>query len=60
MNKANESTSRYTIRKDGKIMAQSDIPDCGYSIRELKELDRAGYHLYQDGKRVKIGGRRNG
>ena len=43
----------YTIRKNGVDVAGSDIPGCGYSTQELKELAAAGYELYKDGKKVK-------
>ena len=43
----------YTIRKNGVDVVESDIPGCGYSSQELKELAAAGYELYKDGKKVK-------
>lgn len=46
----------YTIRKDGKVCTQSDIVNCGYSTQTLREMQKAGYYLYKDGKRVKIAG----
>lgn len=42
----------YTIRKGGKIIVQSSLPDCGYSKDELKSLRSAGFELYVDGKRA--------
>ena len=43
----------YTNRKNGVDVVESDIPGCGYSSQELKELAAAGYELYKDGKKVK-------
>ena len=51
---------QYTIRKNGRVYAQSDFPNCGYDTATLREMQKAGYVLYQNGKRVKIGGRGNG
>lgn len=45
--------AQYTIRKGGKVVVSSDLVDCGYSADELKELQKAGFILYADGKRVK-------
>lgn len=40
----------YEIRKHGKAVVQSSIPDCGYAAEQLKSLSRAGYRLYVNGK----------
>lgn len=50
-----ETAPVYTIRKDGQQYAQSEIPNCGYSDRILRQMQKARYILYKDGKRVKIG-----
>ena len=44
---------KYTIRKDGRIWAASDIPNLGYSQSAIKSMEACGYHLYIDGKRAK-------
>lgn len=49
---------KYTIRKGGKVIVASSCPACGYSTEELKQLRAAGYELYEDGKRVKRGGKK--
>ena len=57
--KPNEATARpgggpvYTLRKDGVICCQSSLPGCGYSPAMLKELQAAGFELYEDGRKVK-------
>lgn len=43
----------YTIRKNGVDVVESDIPGCGYSTQQLKELAAAGYELYKDGKKAR-------
>lgn len=50
----------YTIRKDGRTYTQSYLTNCGYSIQTLKSMQKAGYYLFKDGKRVKIGGKADG
>lgn len=55
-----ESRPVYSIRKEGRIYAQSDTPNCGYSSQLLRQMAKAGYYLYKDGKRVKIGGKADG
>lgn len=50
----------YTIRKDGRIYAQSETVNCGYDTQRLRQMQKAGYYLYKDGKRVKSGGKANG
>ena len=42
----------YTIRKNGVDVVQSNLPGCGYSTQQLKELAAAGYELYKDGKKA--------
>lgn len=53
-------TRIYTIRKNGRIFAQSNERNCGYSSQIIRMMARAGYFLYKDGKRVKIGGGADG
>lgn len=57
---ADTGTLAYTIRKDGKIYEQSDIPNCGLDAKTLRQMQKAGYCLYKSGKRVRIGGGTNG
>lgn len=45
----------YTICKDGVICAASNIPGCGYSTQELKELRAAGFEILEYGRKVKKG-----
>lgn len=60
MKNEEKPASIYTIRKNGRIYAQSEIHNCGYSSQIIRMMARAGYFLYKDGKRVKIGGGANG
>lgn len=46
----------YSIRKDGQVYEQSSIPNCDHSPQTLRNMAKAGYFLYKDGKRVKIAG----
>lgn len=46
--------SLFQIRKGGAVICESHIPNLGYSAATLKEMARAGFHLYRDGKRVKL------
>lgn len=50
--------STYSIRKDGRTMAQSPLPNLGYDARTLAGMARAGYTLLKDGRRVPMGQRR--
>lgn len=43
----------YTICKNGVICAASNIPGCGYSTKELKELQAAGFEIREYGRKVK-------
>ena len=45
----------YEIRKHGKAVVQSSIPDCGYTAEQLKSLSRAGYRPYVNGKAYSAG-----
>lgn len=55
-----ETRPVYSVRKEGRIYAQSHEPNCGYSSQILRQMQKAGYYLYKDGKRVKIGGKADG
>ncbi len=50
----------YSIRKDGRAYVSSSLPDCGYSPQQLRQMQKAGFYLYKDGKRAKMGGGANG
>ena len=60
MAKTETTALPYSIRKDGRAYVSSSLPGCGYSPQTLRSMAGAGFHLYQDGKRVKIGGKANG
>lgn len=49
----------YSIRKDGQIYEQSNIPNCDHTPQTLRSMAKAGYCLYQEGKRVRIGSKDN-
>ena len=42
----------WSIRKDGRVYAQSPLPRLGYSAETLRAMAAARYELYRDGKRV--------
>lgn len=52
MEQPKQADKRYSIRKNGRIYAQSDAPDCGYSRDTLRSMNSAGYFLFRDGKRL--------
>lgn len=60
MAKAETATLPYSIRKDGRAYVSSSLPGCGYNAQQLRQMQKAGFHLYKDGKRAKIGGGANG
>ena len=41
----------YEIRRGGEILCRGTVPNLGYSPQTLKEMAKAGLHLYADGKR---------
>ncbi len=47
-----QQDKQYSIRKNGRIYAQSDEADCGYSKAILRSMASAGYFLFQDGKQI--------
>lgn len=51
----NKATAQhtYTLVKDGVVCCASSLPNCGYSTEMLKELQAAGFELYEDGQKVK-------
>ena len=44
--------SIWSVRRDGRVYAQSPLPRLGYSTETLREMAAARYELYRDGKRV--------
>lgn len=50
MSKERPQEHKYEIRKDGRTYVSSPLPACGYSKETLKNMKRAGYRLYEDGK----------
>lgn len=48
------SLSLFQIRRGGTVICESHIRNLGYSAECLKDMARAGLHLYRDGKRVKL------
>ena len=59
MAKNETSALPYSIRKDGRAYVGSNLANCGYSTQQLRQMQKAGYYLYKDGKRAKIGGGAN-
>ena len=48
-------TDTYTIRRGGCTVAESQIRNLGYDTATLRTMSAAGYVLYCNGKRVKLG-----
>lgn len=44
--------SVWSVRKDGRVYAQSPLPRLGYSAETLRAMAAARYELYRDDKRV--------
>ena len=44
---------KYEIRKGGAVYASSEIKNLGYPEETLRQLQRAGYKLYCNGRLVK-------
>lgn len=47
------SADLYSIRKSGVEVCVSTIPNCGYTPDVLRDMARAGFYLYKNGKKVK-------
>jgi hypothetical protein len=47
----------YEIRRSGEILCASSVPNLGYSKETLRDMERAGLHLYRNGKREKAASR---
>lgn len=43
----------FQIRRGGQVICSSSLPGCSYSPATLKDMQKNGMHLYQDGKKVK-------
>lgn len=52
MTRAKMAESVWSVRKDGRVYAQSLLPRLGYSAETLREMAAARYELYRDGERV--------
>ena len=50
-------TPLYEIRRAGVTVCRSSVVNLGYSKETLKDMERAGLHLYRDGKREKAASR---
>ena len=48
----------WEIRKGGKAVVSSPVKNCGYSDETLRQLQRAGYRLYLNGKPAAKSGKR--
>ena len=46
-------TDVYTMRKSGVDVLTSHAVNCGYTPEELRDMKKAGYYLYKNGKKVK-------
>lgn len=44
----------YEIRRGKETLCSGTAPNLGYSPEYLKEILKAGYSLYRNGKRVKL------
>lgn len=45
--------SIYEIRRSGETICRSSVPGLGYASQTLRDMEKAGLHLYKDGKREK-------
>ena len=43
----------YEIRKGRITYVSSSVVNCGYTKDQLKSLYEKGYHLYQNGRKIK-------
>ena len=47
----------YEIRRSGDTLCTSSVPGLGYSKETLRDMEKAGLHLYRNGKREKAASR---
>lgn len=47
----------YEIRRAGVTVCSGSVPGLGYSRDTLRDMERAGLHLYRNGKREKAASR---
>ena len=47
----------YEIRRSGDTLCASSVPGLGYSKETLRDMEKAGLHLYRNGKREKAASR---
>ena len=45
---------RYEIRRSGVTICSSSVAGLGYSAQTLKDMEKAGMHLYRNGKKEKL------
>ena len=43
----------YEIRRSGVTLCASHVPNLGYGIQTIRDMECSGLHLYCDGKKVK-------
>ena len=44
----------YEMRQGGQTLCSSTVPNLGYPAHWIREMAKAGIHLYKNGKRVKL------
>lgn len=44
---------KYEVKKEGRVICHYEDEKCRYSIEEIRNLKKAGYKLYVDGKQWK-------
>lgn len=59
MEKTEATSLPYSIRKDGRTYVSSSLVNCGYNAQQLRQMQKAGFFLYKDGKRSKLAGTNN-
>ena len=47
---------KYQIKFPCGIWLASNIPYLGYTLATLKDMEKHGYYLYKNGKRLKLTG----
>ena len=47
----------YEIRRSGVTVCSGTVPNLGYTKETLRDMERAGLHLYRNGKREKAASR---
>lgn len=44
----------YEIRRSGVTICAGSVPNLGYSAAILRDMEKAGLHLYRNGKKEKL------